>query len=484
MSAHPSLHFALTLGLFVATMAMLAVVRTRALKRRLTFASVAFVLASALHYLVTHGQSQPALADVARQGPAVEYLLIAFGVLASLVALAFNPWWTPRPERGVPSIVQDALLVLLTFIAALFFFQNSNLIVGVTGSAIVIGLALQETLGNAFSGLALQIERPFRVGHWVTVADHEGRVVEVTWRATKIETKSGNMIALPNSEIAKTAITNYSQPAAPTRLQVEVGASYATPPNETKDAMMAAMRRVPQVLAEPAPDVLLVDFAASSINYRARFWINDFRDVERATSDVRTAIYYEFSRRNIEIPYPIQVEYSRTEAVVDREAEVEEATRMIAAVPVFADMSQAGRRALALASRTRLYADGEAIVREGEQGGTMYLVRRGRVVVVVGKDRRQVAVTEEGGYFGEMSLLTGEPRTATVIASGDCVLFEIAADDFRHYVQDHPDVIDDVAAAAETRRRQLDAARSDAATDSTEARQSVVEVMRRFFGLE
>lgn len=465
-------------------MALLAIVRTRVLKRRLTFAGIAFVLAAVLHYLITHGESQPALADVVRQGSAVEYMLIAFGLLASAVALIFNPWRTPLPDRGVPSIVQDALVVLLSLVAALFFFQDTNAIFGVTGSAIVLGLALQDTLGNAFAGLALQIERPFRVGHWVTVADHEGRVVEVTWRATKIETKSGNLISVPNSEIAKAAITNYSQPSAPTRVHVEVGVSYATPPNQTRDALLTAMRRVRYALEDPPPEVLLVEFAGSSMTYRARYWISDFRDVERSMSEVRTAIYYELGRRGIEIPFPIQVEYSREEPVADRAGEIAQALRMISSVPVFANLPEPCQRALAEASNCRLFADGEDIVREGERGGIMYLVRRGRVIVSVGRDKRQVAVTEAGGYFGEMSLLTGEPRTATVTASGDCLVFEIAAVDFKAYVQSHPSVLDDLAAAATTRRRELDAARSTTSMDSVDERQSLVDLMRRFFGLE
>jgi small-conductance mechanosensitive channel/CRP-like cAMP-binding protein len=481
---HPSLHFVLTIGLLAATLASLAIVRSAALKRRLTFAGVAFVLAAVLHGLIHSGETRPALQTVAAQGPAVEYMLIAFGVIAGLVALAFNPWRQHRHDRGVPSIVQDALLVVLSLVAALFFFQNSNLIVGVTGSAIVFGLALQDTLGNAFAGLALQVERPFRVGHWVTVADHEGRVIEVTWRATKIETKSGNLVVLPNSEIAKAGITNYSQPTAPTRLHVEIGASYSTPPNETRDALLTAMRRVSRVLKEPAPDVLLADFGASALIYHARFWTPDYQSEEVVRSEVRTAIYYELGRRGIEIPFPIQIEYGREDPVVDRSAVVERAGRMIASVPVFAGLPEDARRALAESANTRLFADGEQIVREGEPGGTMYLVTRGRVVVTVGAGAQRVAVTEAGGYFGEMSLLTGEPRTATVTASGDCTLLEIAATDFRSYVQSNPGVIEDLATAAAARRKQLDATKAVATGAASVERQSLVSVMRQFFGLE
>ena len=97
----------------------------------------------------------------------------------------------------------------------------------------------------------------------------------------------------------------------PTRLDLEVGVSYAASPAAVKQAMQDAMAQSPHVLPTPAPDVLLVGFDASSMNYRARFWVDDYERDEEARDEVRVAIHYVFARRGIEIPYPIQVEYSR-----------------------------------------------------------------------------------------------------------------------------------------------------------------------------
>ena len=154
------------------------------------------------------------------------------------------------------------------------------------------------------------------------------------------------------------------------------------------------------------------------------------------------AIYYELRRRKIEIPCPIQVEYSREEAPADTPERRERFRQAIAAVPVLASLPAEAHRALAAAAAEQVFADGEVIVREGEPGGSMFIVCRGKVAITIGPERREVAVTEAGGYFGEMSLLTGEPRTATVVARGDCTVLEIGADAFRAYVKSHPDVID------------------------------------------
>jgi CRP-like cAMP-binding protein len=292
------------------------------------------------------------------------------------------------------------------------------------------------------------------------------------------------MVVLPNSVVAKEAINNYSEPAVPTRLFVEVGTSYATPPNQTRDALLTAMRRVNRVLPTPPPDALLVDFGSSALIYRVRFWVDDFERDESIRSEVRIAIYYELHRRGLEIPFPIQIEYQREEAPRDWPAIRHSYAREISSVPVLAGLGEEAHAALARAASERLYADGETIVSEGDAGSSMFIVRGGAVVITVGPDAREVAVTQAGGYFGEMSLLTGQPRSATVTARGDCRVLQIAAAEFRAYVQSHPEVIDQMAASAALRQKELDETRAMAGPGATAERVTLARRMRRFFGLE
>ena len=324
----------------------------------------------------------------------------------------------------------------------------------------MIGFALQDTLGNAFAGLAIQSEKPFHVGHWIRVGEFEGRVAEVTWRATKLRTKAGNFVILPNNIVSKEAITNYSEPAAPTRTEVEVGASYFSPPNLVKKAIHEAIANAPRTLKTPPPDVVLRAFDSSAITYRARFWIEDYERDEAARDEVRTAIYYAFDRHGIEIPWPIQVQYEREWGEPSAEAVVQERDRLLAGVDLFATLAPEQRRAIASAMTRRAFGDGEAIVRQGDGGGSMFVVASGRVAVVLEPDRREVATIDRGGYFGEMSLLTGEPRTATVLARGDCSVLEIEADAFRSLGAANPQALEQVGVAAAARRVELDQMRS------------------------
>jgi small-conductance mechanosensitive channel len=232
---------------------------------------------------------------------------------------------------------------------------------------VVIGLALQDTLGNFFAGLAIQTEKPFRVGDWVTIGGEDGIVSEITWRATKMRTKAGNFVVVPNSTLAKDTIVNYCQPTRSLRLQVEVGASYEVPPNVVKAVIRQALETAPEILHDRAPEVLVAEFANSSVLYRVRFWIGDFEADERAKDAVRTLIYYALKRNNITIPYPIQVEMTAEEGgVVPVRGAVGADT--FTTVALFSPLSANERAALLAVARPVRYGTGEAIVRQGDAG--------------------------------------------------------------------------------------------------------------------
>ena len=402
----------------------------------------------------------------------------SFRLIRRFALTLINPVREDRVPDRFPTILQDAIVIALVLLASTFL--SSQLVTTSAVSAVVIGFALQDTLGNAFAGLAIQSEKPFHVGHWVRVGDFEGRVTEVTWRATKLRTKQGNLAILPNNVVAKEAIINFSEPAAPLRLEVEVGASYTVPPNKVKAAMLEALRHSSRVLVAPAPDVVLVAFDASAITYRARFWIDDFAADEVSRDEVRTAIFYAFQRHDIEIPYPIQVQYERSFDTPDPAAKLAEQERLLGGVDVLASLPAEARTQIASSAPLVVYGSGETIVRQGAAGQSMFVVLDGEVRVVLEPKRNEVARIQRGGYFGEMSLLTGDPRTATVLAVGDVSVVEIDADLFRRVIAAHPEAIDKIGMAVMMRRAELDQIRSAAAETATVATSTLLTRMKRF----
>jgi small-conductance mechanosensitive channel/CRP-like cAMP-binding protein len=454
--------------------------RIRVARGKLRFAAliavVALALAGALRVPDLAAVIPPSVA-------ALDNLLIALAIIVATVAVLLNPFLVDRPSARFPNIVQDAAIVVLAFLVTTFVLRDTGIVAASAASAVVVGFALQDTLGNAIAGLAIQIEKPFRVGHWIKVGEHVGVVEEITWRATKLRTRAGAFVIVPNSVISKEAIVNFNEPVRPVRFSLDVGATYAKGPNEVREALFEAVHRASRALREPKPVVHLVDFANSSIVYRVKFWVAEFAEEDAALDEVRTAIYYSFARHGIEIPYPIQVEYSREEAAAALPSDA--VASALARVDLFAVLDDAARAQLAARTMERMYGAGEVIVRQGDTGRSLFVVHRGEVVVRLEPDGREVARTHPGGVFGEMSLLTGDPRTATVAAARDSVVLEIDADALRDVVLSRPDAIAAISRLVIERRAGLDAAQAAARDDAGLAAQSqsLLDRMRRFLRL-
>jgi len=463
----------------VVTLALIAAIRSRFVRGRLTFTAWLLLAFLGLEFAVNREWGDLALVS------ALARLAFVLAFVNLVVVLLVNPWRDSRPSDRFPAIVQDVAVIALFFVIATVLLREQLLATSAVG-AVVVGFALQDTLGNLFAGLAIQIEKPFRVGHWISIGDNEGQVQEVTWRATKLRTKNGQFLIVPNSSISKEAILNYSEPTIPTRLEVEVGASYLTPPNDVKAAILRAVGNAPLVMAEPEPVVVIKGFGASSIDYGARFWIEDYGRDSLARDQVRTNIWYEFRRANIEIPWPIQIEYSREEQPIRTREHVDAAAAQLAGIDLFSTLPPEARHALARDAADQLFAAGEAIVRQGEAGDSMFVVLRGTVHVVIEPSGQHVATITAGGFFGEMSMLTGDPRTATVRAETDVQVLEIAAEHMRRLAPTVPGLVEHISVVVEARREGLaraEATAAEAAAAQAHAPQSLLARIKAFLGV-
>ena len=414
---------------------------------------------------------------------AIARLALVLAIVNATIVLLVNTWKDDRPSDRFPAIVQDVAVIGIFAVIATVLLRETLLTTSAVG-AVVVGFALQDTLGNLFAGLAIQIEKPFRVGQWVSLGDQEGQVQEITWRATKLRTKSGQFLIVPNSIIAKDPVLNYSEPTVPTRIDVEIGASYNTPPNDVKRAMHEALANSPLVMKAPEPTVTIKGFGASAIDYIALFWIEDYALDRAARDQVRTNLWYTFRRRNIEIPYPIQVQYERIEEPVRGEQHVVTAASRLAGVDLFAGLDDKARYALSKSASEYLFATGETIVRQGAAGDSMFVIMTGKARVLIEPSGQEVAVIPAGGFFGEMSMLTGEARTATVKAAEDMTALEISASDFRALAVANPAVLDQVSTIVSSRRTGLEEAKASvAAMAAPEAKQTFLARVRKFLTL-
>jgi small-conductance mechanosensitive channel/CRP-like cAMP-binding protein len=407
-----------------------------------------------------------------------------------------------RLSRPLPRIIRDIIQGLVYFGALVIVLRGAGVEPGslLTTSALltaVIGLSLQETLGNLFAGLAIQAQRPFEVGDWIHVdagGGMIGRVIEINWRATTVLTLSQIELIIPNATLAKTTIQNFTKPTKIARRTVEVIAPYDASPSSVEQALLSATYAVPGLLTSPPPNVIMQGFGDRGIVYLLNFWIDDFALRDRLESAVRQRIWHAFKRAELAIPYPQRVMYvhniSAKARAADAQAEVQRRLHALGNVDFLAALPAPALERLAALSRSRWFMAGEVILRQGDAGSTLYIVEKGEVSVLVGRAEAsvmEVARLGPGKFFGEMSLMTGERRAATVQATLDCELVEVGKEAFHEILAADPRLVEQVSQVLTERQLALEEnihARTHRTRADAEAKSSaLLEKIRQFFSL-
>ena len=404
--------------------------------------------------------------------------------------------WRNKPP--MPLVLRDIARLVLALVALVLivrgFFPEVNLNVFAVSSLVIgyiVGNATQDTLGNLFAGLALNAERPFQIGDWVTVGGHTGVLVDTTWRATRLRTKADDHIVIPNSAIAKESIVNYSRPTCTHGCYLQIGVSYDTPPNKTREVILGVLREAPGVCKDPAPSVYLVGYGDSAVNFTIKFFLDDYARLDPIQSGVMDRLWYAFRREGISIPYPIR-DVRHRPALADEQAQrsagQDTIRQLLSGVELFGSLSAEEMERLANVAKLRLYAAGENLCRQGEPGDSFYIIREGQVAVLMNGANGQTVTAARlanGAFFGEMSLLTGEPRSGTVTAETDVEVLRVSKQDFAGLLQANADLAGKLAAVLEKRieGRRTAMAAPLARESAPETRSALAVRIRQFFGL-
>jgi small-conductance mechanosensitive channel/CRP-like cAMP-binding protein len=335
-----------------------------------------------------------------------------------------------RRHVAVPRLVVDLFNFLVLAGVAVAVLNRvfgvtdlSAFLVTSTVLSAVVGLAVQDTLANVAAGLALQAEHPFAVGDWVRLSGEEGQVVQMNWRTITLRTRDNHNVLLPNTNAAKELIINYSRPTPLQRMHARVGVAYGHPPEQVKQALQAAVAGAAGVAAEPAPQAQVEGYADFAIQYLIYYWITDFSRVPEIHDAVMTRLWYALRRAGFGIPFPVRDVTVRMLSD-DHAAQVQarqqrEVFAELRGITLFAPLADAVVEQLARGAVLQPYAAGEVLVRQGEPGQSLFVIKSGRVRVDARGEAGQVTTVARLGpddFFGEMSLLTGEPRSASVIA--------------------------------------------------------------------
>lgn len=382
---------------------------------------------------------------------------VAIGTIRSALILFVDFHLRERRGAAVSTIFRDVASVVVYFLiilAVLRFTLDINLASLIATSAVltaIIGLAFQDVLGAVISGLVLELEDPFGPSDWVQVGSFEGQVVETGWRTTKIRTRVNQLVTVPNTFVAREPVVNYSRPDPRYGDTLNFEAAYEAPPHTVKQAVFAVLKAEPAVLAAPAAEVRTNSYNESGIEYAIRYWIDNFGELERIRSRIMTNLWYSLRRAGVRIPFPARDVFVYSDAPPAR-LETGDVAAAIRGVPLFGPLGEERIRQLATRSARLLFGDGESIVREGEEGDSFFIIEHGSVRVLLGQNDgrpgRELARLGPRDYFGEMSLLAGDRRTATVVAQGDVAVLEIGSMAFKEIVAADPAILEPISQLA------------------------------------
>ena len=419
--------------------------------------------------------------------------ILAYLVVRAFSALIFGLVFRFRRGFEAPTLVRNVFSIIV--FTALFFliftsiFPTVNLGALFTTSAIfgvILGLALQDTLGNFFAGISLQADRPFQVGDVITVGAqrHAGVVEEITWRAVKIRTFSNHVVLISNSTAAKEPIEVCPRNNLNARL-VFFNTLFTDSPAKTIHVVREAVREADNVSQKITPVVRIRNLGDSSVEYEVKYWPEDYAKHHDTDALVRQRIWYAFRRANLNFAYPTRtLIVERPLKPGKRDGDGGAIVERLAAVDIFAPLSTEETGMLAQAATSHVFAPGETVIRAGDPGSSMFVVHNGRVSVQVSENGRPrtVATLSEGAFFGEMALFTGEPRTANVVAIEETEVLEIGHAAMKSVFDTNPDLVESLSHIIAERRQALTASQ-DLSTNDKDESEGLLSSIKRFFGL-
>jgi len=430
---------------------------------------------------------------------------IAFGWLASgIIQTLLWPSLEKYSGYPVPKLLEDIVTAVIVFAVILSisaFVLNapvSGLIAGSSILAAVIGLAINPMLADVFSGMALNVERAYNIGDWVEVENRSrpggpliGKVVEINWRATRLHTKADQIIVIPNSEMARTKFTNYSIPERHYREEVQVTLSHTVSPNRARRILMAAILSTPGIMPEPEPQVILLKFGQRGVLWCLWFWVSDYAERVQVSEIVHENVLKQLKVACIDLSYN-RVDQRLVSTTEDKREEDAVKLELIGGVEFFKVMDENYLTRIANAMERKKYGAQEFIVNQDEEGSSLFIVEEGLVNILLQDaegTNKWVAHIQPGGFFGEMALLTGEPRAASAQAETEVICYEISKEILLPIFQESPELLEKISAKMAARKTRLRKIETDtcALVDNGEEQTTcnwLLQNMRNFFGIK
>jgi branched-chain amino acid transport system substrate-binding protein len=381
----------------------------------------------------------------------LRYIVMTFDILwwvtpahlTNLIVIRF--FWRPLEEKTgqtIPNVVRLFISVLIYLLAvfgivAFVYDQALTSLLATSGVlAMIIGLAIQINISNIFSGIVINMERPFRVKDEIKIqvenVFHEGTVVDITWRTTRLLTRDGYILSIPNSVASEAVIHNYNYTEELCQSIVSIRVDYAHQPARVEKILLDAALSTDVVLREPPPTCRFKCFNDWAAEYIILFYVNDYAEKAACNEAVYKRVWVHLNRAGIVPPIQRQ-EVQMFQGIKSRRLdEASKPMALLQEMDIFQPFSEENKKLLSDRIRRHSFAASEVVVRQGEAGDSMFIVVEGVVSVQVKIENEkaiEVARLGAGNFFGEMALFTGQQRTATIVTMTETALFEIKKDD-------------------------------------------------------
>ena len=382
-------------------------------------------------------------------------------------------------RRAVPGLVlvfPRLALLIGTGVIVLAGIWGVNLSAALTAlgvTSLVVSFALQDTLSGLASGVLLLSDRPFKPGDWINAGDIEGVVVDINWRTSRIRDRNGDIIVVPNSQLANASLVNYSEHPLH-RVVVTLQVAFSNPPTLAKNMLLDAARSVPGVLAEPAPTVLVTQIDDPLMGYEVHLWVDDYAIVPRVKGDFGALVWYQSHRHNVPLPSPAQDLYLH-DPVAEAEAAKPTLAQLradVTASPLLAQLPDDDVDRLAQAARRARYRAGELVLDSGSETRDVMVLTEGTARLVLlepGRDEAVVSDVGPGDIVGLLDSRRGDGRLVALRAVTDCVVVAMPSDVVGDIGSRHSDVVAAFNRITASRRRRI--------TRLVEARQISVDAL-------
>ncbi|GAB2180080.1 mechanosensitive ion channel family protein [Denitratisoma sp. agr-D3] len=334
----------------------------------------------------------------------------------------------------------------------------------------IVAFAMQDTLGNVLGGLAIHLDHSVEIGDWIVLEGVSGRVIDIRWRYTKVATRNGEKVVIPNSFLMKnkfSVVGAATSQATPWRRWIWFNVDFDHPPHRVIEVVERVVREaeIANVAREPSPQVVVMEFGPGYARYALRYWLTDPNVDDPTDSEVRAHVFYALERAGMSLAIPQEVRHivkeNETHEQLLAQREQQRRIDALRGVELFKELSQEELQTLSSHLVHAPFTSGDVITRQGTAADWLYILIAGEADVLIESDHgRQLLTTlKPGSVFGEMGLMTGEPRRATVVAHTDVDCYSLGKTGLNTIIQARPGVAEEISRILSSREDELEKAR-------------------------